>query len=112
MVDASVDFFLEASEPTQSRLAAWIGIRLRFNDRFRRRAGIGALTRFARRCGASDRRGVSMVTVPIAPNTRADPATVVLLQEDVAVVDLAVDGNDGDGVASWSSFSRRRKPDP
>jgi hypothetical protein len=37
MVDASVEFHalhLEASELTQQRLAAWIGIRLRLNDRF------------------------------------------------------------------------------
>jgi hypothetical protein len=50
MVDASVEFhalLLEASELTQQRLAAWIGIRLRLNDRFWRRACIGMLTMFA-----------------------------------------------------------------
>jgi hypothetical protein len=37
IVDASVEFYallLEISELTQPRLAAWIGVRLRLNDRF------------------------------------------------------------------------------
>jgi hypothetical protein len=43
IVDASVEFYallLEISELTQPRLAAWIGVRLRLNDRFWRRCEV------------------------------------------------------------------------